>query len=88
VTALEEQETTITKGRQESEVHIWSSDLTAVRRFRKDPRVRQIAGDETWGDFRVPSELWDPFRGFKANRKPMTEEQREQARQNLSKAGK
>ncbi len=86
MTARSEQETTVTSGRDEPFVYIWSNNLVHVRRLRKDARVAQIDGDDTGGHFKVPSGLFDPLKGFRRTRRPMTDAEREAAADRLSAA--
>lgn len=86
MTSRAEQETTVAAGRDEPVVFIWSNNPVHVRRLRKDPRVTQVSGDDLSGDFRIPSHLFDPLKGFKRTGRKLTDEQREAAAERLRKA--
>ena len=88
MTAREEQETTVTVGRDDSIVRIWSNHLPHVRKLRKDKRVVQKSGDDTEGHFEVAATDYDPLIGFRRKSKPLTEEQRTAAAARLAKARK
>ncbi len=81
---LEEQETTVSVGKLDDEVQIWTSNPSDLRRLRKNPRVTEKAGGEDWGKFTVPKSAYDPMRGFKSQRKPLTEEQRQVLRERFA----
>lgn len=65
----------MTSGRNETVVHIWTSNPVHVRRLRKDTRVSEVRGGDDWGLFTVPVENYDPMRGLKSKR-VMSPEQR------------
>lgn len=88
MTARAEQETTVSAGRDESVVRIWSNNPVHVRRLRKDPRATQLDGDDMGGHFTIPADQFDPLKGFKRARRAMTEEQRAAAAERLSNARK
>lgn len=83
MTARAEQETTVTSGRDDENVMIWSNNPVHVRRLRKDARVTQTEGDDLSGHFLVPREQFDPLKGFRRARRPLTEEQRAAAAERL-----
>lgn len=83
MTARSEQETTVTSGRDETLVYIWSNNPVHVRRLRKDSRVTQIDGDEFGGHFTVPAASFDPLKGFRRAPRVMTPEQRQAAADRL-----
>lgn len=86
MTARDEQETTVTAGRDENVVRIWSNHLPHVRKLRKNSRVVQVSGDDTEGFFEVASSDYDPLIGFRRKGKPMTDEQRAAAGARLAAA--
>ena len=83
MTARAEQETTVSAGRDETLVYIWSNNPVHVRRLQKDGRVTQIDGDDMGGHFTIPREHFDPLRGFRRAKRVMTDEQREAAASRL-----
>lgn len=78
MTARDEQETTVTVGRDDELVHIYTSNTVHLRKLRKEPRATEIRGGEEWGQFTVPADQFNPISGFK-RRGSMTEEQRQAA---------
>lgn len=87
MTAREEQETTVTVGRADSVVRIWSNHLPHVRKLRKNPRVTQISGDDTEGSFEIASKDYDPLVGFR-RKSNLTDEQRAASAARLAAARK
>lgn len=77
--SIVEQETTVAAGRDEAVVYIYSTVPKHLRRLRADKRVTERDGGEDWGSFTIPSDQFDPLRGFKRQRAPLTAEQREAA---------
>lgn len=88
MTARDEQETTVTAGRDESVVRIWSNNVPHVRKLRKNPRVTQTSGDEFEGFFEVDTTDYDPLIGFRRKGRAMTDEQRAAAAERLANARK
>lgn len=86
MTSRAEQETTVTAGRDDDVVHVWSNNPVHVRRLRKHPKVTQTEGDELSGSFTVPTSAFDPLKGFRRAGREMTPEQREAAAERLRKA--
>lgn len=86
MTARAEQETTVSAGRDENVVRIWSNNPVHVRRLRKDPRAVQTDGDEFGGHFEIPAAAFDPLRGFRRAPRVMTDEQRAAAAERLARA--
>lgn len=62
--------------RSEDVVRIYTSNPVEARRLRKEDRVTQVKGDETWGEFTAPITAFHPIKGFKRKKAPLTEEQR------------
>lgn len=87
MTAREEQETTVTVGRDDSVVRIWSNHLPHVRKLRKNPRVTQVSGDDTEGFFEIAATDYDPLVGFR-RKSTLTDEQRAAAAARLAAARK
>lgn len=83
---LDEQETTVTYVRSDDVVRVYTANPAHLRRLRKDDRATEIDGGGDWGNFTIPTAMYDPMRGFKSRRKPLTPEQREQAAQRLTAA--
>lgn len=88
MTARDEQETTVTAGRDEPVVRIWSNHVPHVRKLRKNPRVTQTSGDEFEGFFEIASEDYDPLIGFRRKGRTLTDEQRAAAAERLANARK
>lgn len=88
MTAREEQETTVTAGRDDSVVRIWSNHLPHVRKLRKDKRVVQKSGDDTEGHFEIAASDYDPLVGFRRKGRKLTDEQRAAAAERLANARK
>jgi hypothetical protein len=79
---LEEQETTVTQLRN-GDTNVYTANPVHLRALRK--RVEEGRGEErkTWEDaaeFIFPHSEFDPLKGFKTRRKPLTDEQKEQRR--------
>ena len=85
---LIEQETTVTAGRTEDFVFVYTNVPKHLRRLRLDKRAVEIIGSEDWGRFKIPSDQFDALRGFRRQSKPMSEEQRAAASARLSAARK
>lgn len=83
MTALSEQEVTVTWLRDEGLVRIYTSNPVEARRLRKETRVTQVKGDETWGEFTVGITDFHPLKGFKTKRKPLTDEQKDALRERM-----
>lgn len=86
--ALDEQETTVSGYRNDGVVHVYTSNLVHLRRLRKDARVAELAGGDDWGRFTIPSDLFDPLKGFKRAGRKLTDEQRAAAGERLRAARK
>lgn len=76
MTRRDEQETTVTHLRSEDIVRIYTSNPVDARRLRKDKRITQVSGDETWGEFTAPITAFHPLKGIRRQTKPLSEEQR------------
>ena len=83
MTARAEQETTVTSGRDEALVYIWTNNPIHARRLQKDARATQVDGDDKGGHFTVPRADFDPLKGFRRARRVMTDEQRTAAADRL-----
>lgn len=85
----EEQETTITVGRDDEWVRIWTNNPVHARKLEKDARVTQITAnpDGFGGDYLVPASDFNVI-AFRRRGKPMSEEQRAAAAERLQKARK
>lgn len=80
---LDEQETTVTAVRNGSAVYVYTANPVHLRRLRKDDRATEVSGGDDWGNFTIPSSSFDPIKGFKRARRPLTDEQREAASERL-----
>lgn len=83
---MDEQETTVTWIRSDPKVRVYTSNPVDLRKFRKDSRATEIRGEDDWAEFTIPRTDFDPAKGFKSKRKPLTEVQREAAADRLKKA--
>lgn len=75
---LDEQETTVTQLRG-GDTLIYTANPVHLRALRKrvaEGRATERDGDDTYGNFVIPNADFDPLKGFKQKRKPLTEEQR------------
>jgi hypothetical protein len=79
VAQIIEQETTVAAGRDDAVVYIYTTVPKHLRRLRADKRATERNGGEDWGSFTIPADQFDPLRGFKRQRQPLTAEQREAA---------
>jgi hypothetical protein len=90
MTARIEQETTVTAGRDDEFVLIWTNNPVHARRLEKDSRVVKVSGssdpDEIGGQYKIPSDQFDALKGFKRASKPMSPEQRAAAAERLRSA--
>jgi hypothetical protein len=86
MSTLIEQETSVTAGRADDVVHVYSNVPKHLRRLRRDPRVTELQGDAEWGRFTIPADQFDPLRGFKRAPRVMTDEQRQAVADRLRKA--
>lgn len=87
MTAIEEQETSVTFARNDDVVYIWTSNTVHLRKLRKDARVTETSGNEDFGQFTVPVENYDVLKGLKTKRS-FTPEQRAAAGERLRKVRK
>jgi hypothetical protein len=81
--SLIEQETIVTAGRTEAVVYIWTSNPVHLRRLRKDPRATETAGGIDYGQFTIPSDGFDPLKGFKRKGRVMSDEEKAAAGERL-----
>jgi hypothetical protein len=90
MTARDEQETTVTAGRDEEWVSIWTNNPVHARRLDKDPRAEKTKDgpDEFGGWYRIRATDFDPLRGFRRAPRVMTDEQRAAAVERLANARK
>lgn len=76
MTTRDEQETTLTWAVTDEVVRIFTAVPKHINRLRKDDRATLV---KDYGDsamFTVPASEFDPLKGFKRRRKPLTPEQR------------
>jgi hypothetical protein len=90
MTARDEQETTVTAGRDEEWVSIWTNNPVHARRLDKDPRAEKTKDgpDEFGGWYRIRATDFDPLKGFRRAPRVMTDEQRAAAVERLANARK
>jgi hypothetical protein len=86
MSARAEQETTVTAGRDDDTVQVWTNNTVHLRRLRKDPRATEHKGDETSGHFTIPADMFDPLKGFRRARRQMTDDERAAASARLAAA--
>lgn len=87
----DEQETSITAGRLDDYVEIWSNNTVDVRALEKESRAKRIVPnpdringealadymEQGWGvTYRVSTDDFHPLKGFRRKRKPMTDEEK------------
>lgn len=87
----DEQETSVSKGRLDDYVEIWTNNVVDVRTLEKEARAKRVspvwdfddAGqlaewlEEGFGvTYRVSSEDFHPLKGFRRKSKPLTDEQK------------
>lgn len=92
--AREEQETTITFGRIDDYVSIWTNNVVDIRKLEKEDRAERVKPavlteehiEVGWGvDYRVKAEDFHILGGFRRKR-TMTDEQRAEAGERLRRA--
>ncbi|QDH48032.1 hypothetical protein SEA_PHILLYPHILLY_25 [Microbacterium phage PhillyPhilly] len=86
----DEQETSITAGRLDDYVEIWSNNTVDVRALEKESRAKRVSPSDiaTMDElvehleagfgvtYRVSTEDFHPLKGFRRKRKPLTDEQK------------
>lgn len=87
----DEQETTVSQGRLDKYVEIWSNNVVDVRKLEKESRAKRIVPapdevksddlatylEEGWGaTYRISTEDFTPLGGFRRKRAPLTDEQK------------
>lgn len=86
----DEQETSVTQGRLDDYVEIWSNNVVDVRKLEKEARAKRVSpeGDVTAEElaehleagfgvtYRISTEDFTPLGGFRRKRKPLTDEQK------------
>lgn len=92
--AREEQETTVTFGRVDDYVSIWTNNIVDIRKLEKEARAERVKPEALteehieggWGvDYRVKAEDFNILGGFRRKR-VMTDEQKAAAGERLRKA--
>jgi hypothetical protein len=86
MTAMDEQETTVTACRADDVVQIYTTDTRHLKKLRRHPNVVEKAGTEEYGFFLVPLAFFDPLTGFKRAKRERTEEEKQRARERMAKA--
>lgn len=86
MTSKDEQETTVTVGRNDSYVSVWTNDPTVVTILQKRQSVVKLTDNsgDIGGHYRIPRAEFHPLKGFKRKSKPLTPEQREAAAARLA----
>ncbi len=72
---MDEQETTVTQLRN-GDSYVYTANPVHLRKLRADARATEVKGGEDWAEFIIPNAAFDPLKGFKVRREPLTEEQR------------
>lgn len=83
MTARAEQETTVSAGRDDELVLVWTNNTVHLRKLRNDSRATELWGDEECGQFTIPAAQFDPLKGFKRKGRVMTDEERAAAADRL-----
>ena len=86
MTSREEQETHVSAPKVGGVTYFYTTDPVHLRKLRKDPRVTERSGGEDWGNFAIPSDQYDPLKGFKRAPRRLTDEQRAAAADRLAAA--
>ena len=90
MSARDEQETTVTAGRADEWIYIWTNNPIHARRLDKDPRAIKETGGGVHGEFgghyKIRATDFDPLKGFRRAKRVMSEEQRAAAAERLRKA--
>ena len=86
----DEQETSVTQGRLDDYVEIWSNNTVDVRALEKESRAKRVSPegiatieeltehlDAGFGvTYRISTDDFHPLKGFRRKRAPMTDEQK------------
>jgi hypothetical protein len=75
-----ERETVVTVSDADEVVHIWTAQRAVIGQLRRHPSFSEVRGDShapsRWAEFTIPAHLWNPTRGAKRPRRPLTEDER------------
>ncbi len=86
MTAMEEQETTVSACRSDDTVLIYTTNTVHLKKLRSNIHAVETSGGEDWGCFSVPTSLYDPLTGFHRTPRVLSEEQRAAQRERMAKA--
>jgi len=86
MTSMDEQETTVSAGRTDGNVQIYTTNSVHLKKLRARADVTEQAGDETYGFFLVPSAIFDPLTGFHRAPVARTPEESEKLKERMRKA--
>lgn len=88
MTARSEQETTITQGRDEPFVYVYTDNPVHARKLANRASVVKVRGasGEVGGHYRIPADQFDVLTGFKRRKRALTVEQRQAAADRLAHA--
>jgi hypothetical protein len=83
MTALDEQETTVTQLRN-GDTRVWTANPVHIRALNKRVEEGRASRERQWhvdgvveaAEYVIPNAEFDPLKGFKTKRKPLTEDQR------------
>jgi hypothetical protein len=83
MTAMDEQETTVTQLRN-GDTRVWTANPVHIRALNKRVGEGRASRERVWhvdgvveaAEYVIPNAEFDPLKGFKTKRKPLTDEQR------------
>lgn len=83
-----EQETTVTTGRDDPWVYIWTNDTVVAGRLEKNPRVIKDSSnsDDFGGNYRVAKKDFNIIGGFHRRSKPLSAERKAELAEQLKRA--
>lgn len=77
--SLDEQETTVTQLRN-GDTNIWTANPVHLRALRKRVTESRATETRTWedaGEFVIANADFDPLKGFRQRRKPLSDEEKQ-----------
>lgn len=85
---FEETETTVSGIQADKCYYIGTNRAKHITRLDKEDRAELVSTQGEWREYRVQATDFDPLRGFKVRRAPMSEEQKDVLRERLAQARK
>ena len=79
MTARAEQETTVTVGRDDEFVQVWTNNPVHARKLERKGFYPVEPSSGVGGFYRIPADRFDPIRGVKPPRRVLTADQRQAA---------